>query len=475
MHFSRRKFLKAGAAVAGIHAVSPVVSWANSPDSLKLKAEVFKQRILASGPETEVWGFNGSVPGPLLRFRRGERVRIGVTNGLHEQGTTVHWHGLRVPNAMDGVPHVTQPPIAPGARFTYEYTVQDSGTFWYHPHQHSFEQVARGLYGPLIVEEERPIEVDREAIWGLSDFKVGSDNQQDNDFGHVRDMANMGRLGNVIALNGIATDADTLFSVRSGERIRLRLLNMASARIMRLRIHGHRPVVIAYDGQAVEPHEEPGGELALGPGMRIDLVLDCMGKPGQRFAVVDLAHKNRQLLTLAYSDESPLRQKPLGAPVSLPSNNLPEPDLGRAGRHQILFQGGMSGRPVIGLVDGKPVKIQELMEKHGLAWTMNFTARHESALTHVPFLRLAQGEHCLLSMINETGFEHPMHFHGHMFRVVAIEGIAPKYPQWRDTVLVGPRETVDIAFVADNPGEWMFHCHILEHAAGGMMGTIRVG
>ena len=226
MNFSRRDFLKAGAAVAGIRALAPAVSRADDADLIKLKAEVFRQRILPSGPETEVWGFNGSVPGPIFRFRKGDRVRVAVTNGLREQGTTVHWHGLRVPNPMDGVPHVTQPPIAPGARFEYEYAVRDSGTFWYHPHQHSFEQVARGLYGPLIVEEERPIEVDREAIWGLSDFKIGPDNQQDNDFGHVRDMANMGRLGNVIALNGIATDADTAFAVRSGERVRLRVLNM---------------------------------------------------------------------------------------------------------------------------------------------------------------------------------------------------------------------------------------------------------
>lgn len=189
---------------------------------------------------------------------------------------------------------------------------------------------------------------------------------------------------------------------------------------------------------------------------------------------MDIYDNNRQLTGIVYGEENPIRAKPLGAPIALTPNALPEPDLEKASRNYILFQGGMAGWPVIGMVNGKPVPIPEIMAKYGLAWTMNYIARHEHALMHVPFLHLRLGEHCILSMANDTGFEHPMHLHGHVFRVIAINGKPTRYREWRDTVLVRQRETVDIAFVADNPGDWMFHCHILEHAAGGMMGTIRI-
>jgi FtsP/CotA-like multicopper oxidase with cupredoxin domain len=116
-----------------------------------------------------------------------------------------------------------------------------------------------------------------------------------------------------------------------------------------------------------------------------------------------------------------------------------------------------------------------MMEKHGLAWTMNYSAEHEHALMHEPLLHLGLGEHVMLHMINDTDYVHPMHLHGHFFRVIAIDGRRTERQEWRDTVIMGPRQLVDVAFVADNEGEWMYHCHILDHAAGGMMGTIGVG
>src|SRR3546814_1309629 len=120
----------------------------------------------AHHPETEVWGYNGTTPGPEIRLRRGDRLRVLVENRLDEE-TTVHWHGIRLPNAMDGVPHLTQKPIGPGETFAYAFDLPDDGTYWYHPHQRSFEQVGRGLYGALIVEEREPIRVDREVVWVL--------------------------------------------------------------------------------------------------------------------------------------------------------------------------------------------------------------------------------------------------------------------------------------------------------------------
>lgn len=428
----------------------------------------------AGGPPTGVWSFNGSVPGPMLRFRQGERARIKVRNVDLPQGTTVHWHGLRVPNAMDGVPMVTQDAIPAGKSFNYEFDLADSGTFWYHPHQASYEQVGRGLYGLFIVDEKQPIEVDRDIAWVLSDFKLGNDNQQIDDFGSLKDFAGGGRLGNFLALNGTAAGASNQLVVRSGERIRLRLVNTATARIFLIALDGHAPRVISYDGQGVEPHELPRGVLALGPGMRTDLILDCMGSAGQSFSVMDRRDSGAELARIVYSKEPALRSKPMATPITIAANPLPEPDPAKAIDHYMVFEGGLLGKPAIGLVDGKPLALAEIMAKKGLSWTMNYQAEHEHAMMHTPLLTVRRGEHIMLKMVNETEFEHPMHLHGHSFRVMAINDRPTKHREWRDTVMIGPRGSADIFFVADNPGEWMFHCHILEHAAGGMMGTIAV-
>jgi FtsP/CotA-like multicopper oxidase with cupredoxin domain len=474
MALSRRAFLKNAGASLGVFALPPALARAANPTAVSLRASSFAHRIRPSGPETQVWGFNGSLPGPILRFAQGERVRIAVRNDL-PQPTTVHWHGLRVPNAMDGVPQVTQLPIPMGGHFDYEFALDDAGSYWYHPHQMSFEQVARGLYGWFIVDEARPVEVDRELAWVLSDFKLGADNRQVEDFGNIRDFGSGGRIGNTIALNGRSTAAPVPVSVRAGERIRLRILNAASARIFLLDFTGHRPLVVAHDGQPVAPHPLPHDLLALGPGMRADLVLDCIGAPGKRFAVWDRRDQGSEIARLVYTGQKPVRTRPLPPPPMMAPNPIAEPDLARATQHYIVFQGGFLGKPAIGMVDGKPLKVPEIMEKEKLAWTMNYTAAHEHSMMHVPFLHADKGEHIILKMINETDFEHPMHLHGHTFRVLAVNDRESQIKELRDTVLLGPHGSAEVAFVADNPGEWMFHCHILDHAAGGMMGTIAVG
>lgn len=473
MSMSRRNFIKTSAAGFAALSLPPGLALAAGPRTAALQAGVFEQALRPDGPKAEFWGYNGSLPGPVLRWRKGETVRVGVENGLAVE-TTVHWHGVRVPNAMDGVPFVTQEPIGPGERFTYEYTLRDSGTFWYHPHHSSFEQVARGLYGALIIEEEKPIEVDREVVWLLSDVKLGADGRQVKDHGRILDIANEGRLGNQILVNGEAAGTAPGLAVRSGERLRLRLVNAASARIFELAVAGHAMTVIAFDGQAVEPHAVD--QIVLGPGMRVDVVIDCLQAPGGSYPVLDRHRRGLGALgALVYGGGKALRDKPMAAPLRLQPNDLPEPDLAKANDHYIMFQGGMRGAPVVGKVDGKATRTHAMLEKYGLAWTMNYSAEHEHALMHEPLLKLGLGEHVLLHMINETDFAHPMHLHGHFFRVVAVDGQKTRYQEWRDTVMIGPRQSIDVAFVADNPGEWMYHCHILDHAAGGMMGTIQVG
>jgi FtsP/CotA-like multicopper oxidase with cupredoxin domain len=426
-----------------------------------------------------VWSYNGAVPGPEIRVRQGERLRITVENQLAEE-TTVHWHGVRVPNAMDGVPQLTQKPIAPGESFVYEFDVPDAGTYWYHPHERSFEQVGRGLYGPLIVEEEEPIQVERDITWVLDDWRLLPDAQISDDFGNFVDASHNGRVGNTVTVNGRVPDT---FAVRAGERLRLRLINAANARIFALEFQDHRPTVIALDGQPVEPHEPEGGRVVLGPAMRADLVIDMSGRPGERFPVTDPFYRGLEyrLLDLAYEGGAPLREHPLDAPMRLAANTMPEPDLAAAERHEITFEGGMMGGMMgaggmggmmrEGMMGGMMGGMMRGMQQSGI-WAINGVSANDHVLD--PFLALDHGRTYLLAMHNDTAWHHPIHLHGHAFRAIARDGRPTRYQEWQDTVLMAPHESVDIAFVADNPGDWMFHCHILEHQAAGMMGVIRV-
>jgi FtsP/CotA-like multicopper oxidase with cupredoxin domain len=472
MPCTRRQFLHVAGAAAG------AVAWPGSvvhaaTHRLELTAGVFKQAVRAQGSQTEVWGYNGSVPGPVLRFAQGDQVQARLVNRL-SQGTTVHWHGVRVPNAMDGVPQVTQNPIEPGAAFDYAFTVPDAGTYWYHPHQSSFEQVPRGLYGALVVQEPRPVQVDREELWLLADYKLNADNSQVEDFGKILDFGATGRHGNVYTINGTAAGPERKLELRPNERVRLRLVNAASARIFRLQFGGHSPWIVAHDGQPTVPHPIPDGYLFLGPGQRTDLVLDGLSAPNaSHFSIMDRRMPSTEVARIVYAGK-PARAKPLPRPRPMAPNRLVEPKLGTATRHYLVFEGGIKGQPAIAQIDGKALDVEDIMSRHGLTWSMNYTAQHEHAMMHEPLFYMRKGEHVQLRMVNNTNFEHPMHLHGHFFRVLAHNGRPTPLREWRDTVMMGPYGTCDIAFVADNVGEWMFHCHVLDHAAGGMMGTVVV-
>ena len=419
-------------------------------------------------PGVAAWTYGGSTPGPQLRVRQGDRLRVQVHNRL-PQPTTVHWHGLRVPNAMDGVPHLTQAPIEPGGRFTYEFDVPDAGTYWYHSHLHSAEQLDRGLHGMVVVEERDPPAVDRDLAWVLDDWRLTRAGQVSETFGNAHDMAHAGRIGNVITVNG-ALPADLV--LRAGERVRLRLLNAANARIFSLEFTGHRPVVIAIDGQPVEPHAPAGGQVTLAPGMRMDLLLDATGRPGERHVVHDNFYPRAayELLHLHYS-QAALRGQALPAPAALARNTLPEPDVAGATTHEITFEGGMMGSLHQALLDGRPMDMRALLGR-GKAWAVNGRVADGHAMQ--PALTLARGRSYVLALRNRTRWHHPIHLHGHSFRVIRRDGRPTAHREWQDTVLMAPEERVDIAFVADNPGDWMFHCHILEHQEGGMMSVVRV-
>jgi FtsP/CotA-like multicopper oxidase with cupredoxin domain len=450
-------------------AAKPVAEQALTAESARVALVGGKQ------PATVVWAYNQTVPGPVIRAPQGGRLRVHVRNRLPEP-TTVHFHGVRMPNAMDGVPFVTQDPIAPGKTFRYDFVLPDAGTFWYHPHINSGEQVGRGLAGVLVVEERDPIKVDRDLVWALDDWRLDRSAAIAGDFRQPRDLSHNGRLGNTVTVNGRIQEQ---FRVRSGERIRLRLVNVANARVFALRFAGHAPQVIALDGQPVEPHAAPDGVVLVAPAQRVDLVLDMTGEPGARFAVVDAYYRQPyRLLNLVYDKGKPFREGPLDAPIALPPNPLPEPDLAAATRHEILLEGGAMGGMTGARMAGQGavsgiMSMRDLMQR-GLFWAINGVAVPEAARAIEPLVTMNRGTSHILSMVNETSWDHPMHLHGHSFRVITRNGKPAPRREWLDTVLVRPRERVEVAFVADNPGDWMFHCHILEHLMAGMMATVRV-
>ena len=413
-------------------------------------------------PETAIWGYNGTVPGPELRLRQGEEVGITLRNGL-SQPTTIHWHGIRIDNAMDGVAALTQEPVAPDSDFDYRFQVPDAGTFWYHPHNRSWEQLARGLYGPLIVEEEEPPAYDRDIVLMLDDWRLNDDAQIDEEsFGSLRDWSHAGRLGNWPTVNGAPQPT---YPVKRNERLRLRLLNVANASVMVLRLDGMSAHVVAHDGMPVPPEPLDGG-LVLAPAQRVDLIADVTGEEA---ALMLTGRENFR--AVSFDVKGKARPAPLRDPMVLPPNPLAtDLDLDDPVRATLRIGGGAMGglteaykggfmahhrgeEPVTGLLP-----LRTLAQEHGLVWAFNGIA----GMTVDPFLVAERGQTVVVKMVNEGRWPHAMHFHGHHFRETT-QG-AP----WRDTLLVGPLETKEIAFVADNPGRWMLHCHMLEHQAGGM-------
>lgn len=410
------------------------------------------------------------MPGPVLRVKQGETLKVDFTNGLDE-ATTVHWHGLRIPNAMDGVPDLTQPPIEPGETFSYEFAAPDAGVFWYHPHLRSTEQLGRGLYGAIVVEEPAPPLVDRDVLWAMDDWRLMDDGSISEDFDHKFDLSHGGRLGNFVTVNGKPLRE---FPVRAGERLRLRLLNAANARTFGLNFGGLEPVVIALDGQPVEPHGPPNNRVTLGSGQRADVIVDMTGKPGERMAIIDDHFENAayDFVTFVHAPGKALRDAPLAAPSALAANPIPEPDMAAAITQEIIIQGGAMGGLTKATYKGEQWKTRKLFRKHKKAWTLNGIAFH--GVSAEPMFTLEKGRSYRWIVRNDTTWEHPMHLHGHHFRLLSRNGQPVEPKPWLDTILLAPDEVVEVIFVADNPGQWLFHCHILEHHLAGMGAIVRV-
>ncbi|MFD1344116.1 multicopper oxidase family protein [Litorisediminicola beolgyonensis] len=460
MSLTRRQFHQALLGSAALLSLPRIASAEATP---ALEARVARAQIAPPGyPDTEVWAYDGALPGPTLRVPQGERLARRFVNAL-PQPSSVHWHGIRIANAMDGVAGLTQEAVEPGAEFLYDFALPDAGTYWYHPHNRSWEQMARGLYGALIVEEaEGAPEVDLDEVLLIDDWRMTDTAEIAGGFGELHDWAHAGRIGNWITVNG---DGAWTREVPSKTRMRLRLVNTANARIFELESQGLSGWVVALDGMPLETPEPLDG-LTLAPAQRADLIVDVTAEDGGEALLLSLERDGGYAIAsfpVRGVADSPER----GAPTPLPPNPMAAlGDLGTARRAELLMEGGAMGRMSGAMMDGRQVDMRE-MAAAGKVWAFNGMAD----MPETPLIEAARGETVRIAIANDTAWAHGMHLHGHHFRRVAEDGsLGP----WRDTLLMERGETAEIAFVADNPGDWLLHCHMLEHSAGGMMTWLRV-
>ena len=458
MRLTRRGAL---AALAGAGAAA-LARPATAVEPPALVARPATARIAPEGvAPTPVWGYDGQVPGPAIRVRQGERVTRLFRNDL-PQTSTVHWHGIRVPNEMDGVPGLTQETVAPGGTFLYDFAAEDAGTFWYHAHDRSWEQVARGLSAPLIVAEaDGGPDVDADEVLLIDDWRLTDDGTIAEDFGALHDSAHGGRIGNWITVNG---RGDWTRPVARHDRLRLRLINAANARILDLSVQGLEGWIAALDGMPLDA-PIPLDRLILGPAQRADLILDVTAEAGDEAFLVSHERDGGYALAAFPVAAGPRARR--GAPAALPPNPVPAlGDLATARRAEVLMEGGAMGRLEAATLAGERLALRDLAAR-GKVWALNGRADRPEA----PLLTAAPGETVVLTVRNDTAWPHAMHLHGHHFRV--LDGPAPG--PLRDTHLVAPGATADLAFVAGTPGAWLFHCHMLEHAAAGMTTWLEVG
>ena len=392
-----------------------------------------------AGKKAQVFAYNGSLPGPVLRAKVGDHVIVHFKNKLSEE-TTIHWHGLRISDQMDGSPRV-QSPVKPGADFTYEFTVPDAGSFWYHPHVTAAEQVEKGLYAPIVVfDPAKDPTYDAERFLVLDDIRL----EDDGTLSPESSMDGMmgGRFGNMLLTNGRPVK-EAVASVEQGTVERWRIVNSANARTMQIGVEGASFRVIATDGGLLpEPYTTKKLTVAIGQRFDLEVTYD---QPGAAKLVswVESADASGNATTAkisAFTVDVAASER-VAREIAWPSVTLPER-----------------------VSTGKATITLDATQVGDMPWTINGKADPME-----PIFTWTQGATLDVTIVNKVAMEHPFHLHGQFFEVVDA-----KQPGLKDVVLIPPNGTVKIRAFIDNPGHWMAHCHILEHAEMGMMSEIFV-
>lgn len=429
---------------------------------------------LAPGRRVRALSYNGQVPGPTIRVREGQRVRVTLTNNLSVP-TTIHWHGLDVPNAMDGVPDLTQPAVAPGRTFVYDFAAKPAGTRWYHTHYAAAEQQDRGLYAPFLIDptesESQPPDRDYTLVfgaWVTGQAKPVPDASDGGTSGGMMGSGMGGMMGggmmggakdpayDTFTVNGKAYPATAPLAVREGERVRLRLINASGQRTHWISLEGHRLRVTHADGNALEQPVEVD-VVPIAPAERYDVEFTA-NHPGV-WSLHDLAPGQAEAglrVQIRYvgregESETPLQADASGLqrwayPMGRGVNRLAKPT-GQTRDYRLNLSGGMMGSD---------------------QWTINGKVYPNTAP-----LPVATGDLVRIQFFNMSMESHPMHLHGHSFRVATIGDQAFAAPLIKDVINLLPMEDAVIEFVADNPGTWILHCHKPMHMEGGMATLVR--
>ncbi len=395
----------------------------------------------------KAWGFNNSIPGPVLRAKKGETLVIKVKNHLNEP-TVVHWHGIRLPSSMDGTDD-TQKPIVPGEEFEYKFVVPDAGTFWYHSHQNETEQMEKGMYGALIVEDETDPVTDTERIFMIDDMRLTADNEfkKGNFFARWFERHD-GREGDTLLING---KENSIVNIHAGQTERWRFINTSSAKYFRLYLSGKPFKIIATDGGLLEKTQQVT-EALITPGERIDIIAGPFTQ-GETFAIESLPYNRMTSIKPKHQQYATVKVGAAKSSVAFIPENLRK-----------IEALAPQDAPVT-----RKVKFSVVASwKHGIDFLVNNDVHTADKPVNI-------GELQIWEVSNTSLMDHPFHSHGFFFQVIEENGKAPAYKAWKDTYNLKPRSKVKIAWIPDNrPGRWMYHCHILEHHEAGMMAHFEV-
>jgi FtsP/CotA-like multicopper oxidase with cupredoxin domain len=474
MKINRRTFLKTGIGAAVGACVPPLLtSFASATANKKIREFRFsasRAKVnLGTGPDFVAWTYNGQIPGPEIRIKEGEIIRVILKNYLPE-GTSIHWHGIPLQNAMDGVPGITQPAVKPGETFIYEFEAKPAGSFIYH--SHAKYQLDQGLYGPLIIEPSNSREsYDREYTlmledWIMKDGGGVARTQRRPPMGHhmmggmMRRHMGLGFEGGPLleplydgyAVNGRVYPVVSPIEVNNGDRVKLRLLNSSSSTIYFLRLAGHTLTITHLDANPIKPVDVD--VLRIGMGERYDVMFTA-DNPGHWF--------------LAASEEG-FGESQLRVPVRYKGVKQKEAIMPTF--HRGLRFATYNDFQALHPTSDVPSEVNRFFEQtltngmHSPLWSINGQLYPESD----PLL-VRKGERVRLGYWNHSMMSHPMHLHGHFFKVVN-----PSLPResWisKDTILVDHMQHIDVEFMADNPGKWFHHCHNLYHMEAGMANVV---
>ncbi|MFC3747087.1 multicopper oxidase family protein [Paenibacillus sp. GCM10012306] len=422
---------------------------------------------LGGGAMVEAWTYGGSAPGPEIRVKEGDRVVVNLTNKLPE-GVTIHWHGLNIPGAVDGVAGVTQDAIKPGETYTYNFIADQPGTYWYHSHQQSEVQTGLGLFGAVVVEpKEETIKYDKDYTVVLHEWNInGLSKKKNKDKFNDKGSFNSGNLNNelVEAMTDVKYNMLTTngtidskhFDAKPGDLVRLRLVNTGNTTHL-LTLLGIPFQVVSLDGRDLVGGQTTNQTLLpIGGGNRVDI----------SFRVPDSG--NVQLVNAGPDASQPNKK----VSVSIGNRNSTGTATSDNPNNYKLFDFMTYGTPQKGVFNSDSTFTQTVdMELSsgkvpGMDWAFLINGQ---AAPNIQPLVIKEGDTVKIKFVNDSNVIHPMHIHGHTLQVLTRNGKAAEgSPVYLDTLNVLPHETYEVAFVADNPGIWMIHCHNLKHAAMGM-------